>query len=225
MHRAFLAFAIAAVAACAAEPPFALPPLPYAPDALEPAIDAQTMAIHHGKHHQAYVAALNKAVAADPALAGLGLEEILARASSVDPVVRNNAGGHWNHSLFWTLLAPAGQGGEPSPELAARIERDFGSRERMQAAFQEAGAKRFGSGWVWLVWTGSALAVTSTPNQDNPLMDDAAVRGVPILANDVWEHAYYLKHQNKRGDYLAGWWQVVDWRAASRRFADAAAAR
>ena len=201
---------------------FTLAPLPYATDALEPVIDQKTMEIHHDKHHAAYVKNLNQAVAADPALQGQSLEALLANASRLPAAVRNNGGGHYNHSLFWTLMAPVGQGGEPSAALRARIDQDFGSWDKFVTAFEEAGLKRFGSGWAWLVWSDGRLQVISTPNQDNPLMDLAEVKGAPILANDVWEHAYYLKHQNKRGDYLKGWWQVVNWERVNALFAAAA---
>lgn len=201
---------------------FTLPPLPYAPDALDPAIDAQTMTIHHGKHHQAYVDALNRAVNETPALAGRSLEQLVAAAGTLPAVVRNNAGGHWNHGFFWKSMTPAAQSGAPSSELARAIDDAFGSLDKFKAAFRAAGTGRFGSGWVWLiVGLDGRLAITSTPNQDNPLMDVAQVKGFPILANDVWEHAYYLKYQNRRADYLNGWWQVVDWKIASERFAAA----
>ncbi|RNJ63364.1 MAG: superoxide dismutase [Porphyrobacter sp. IPPAS B-1204] len=201
---------------------FALAPLPYAADALEPVIDAATMTTHHGKHHQAYVDNLNKAVAADPALKGMGLEQLVARAGTLPSAVRNNAGGHWNHTFFWQSMAPAGQGGAMTPALEQAITAQFGSVETFKASFKEAGTGRFGSGWVWLIVDeGGKLAITSTPNQDNPLMDVAETRGTPILGNDVWEHAYYLKHQNRRGDYLDGWWQVVNWDTVSERYAAA----
>lgn len=201
---------------------FTLPPLPYAPDALEPAIDAQTMTLHHDKHHQAYVTALNKAVAADPALAGRSLEQLVAVAGTLPAVVRNNAGGHWNHSFFWTSMTAPAQSGTPSPALKSAIEAAFGSMDGFRAAFRQAGTGRFGSGWVWLiVREDGTLAITSTPNQDNPLMDVAEVKGTPILGNDVWEHAYYLRYQNRRADYLDGWWQVVNWKVASDRYAAA----
>lgn len=201
---------------------FTLPALPYAANALEPAIDAQTMTIHHDKHHQSYVDTLNKAVAADPALAGHPLEHLLAMASKVSPTVRNNAGGHWNHSFFWKTMAPPAQVGTPSPALTRAINASFGSLDKFKAAFKDAGTKRFGSGWVWLiVGSDGKLQITSTPNQDNPLMDVAETKGPPILGNDVWEHAYYLKYQNRRADYLDGWWQVVNWNEVSRRYAAA----
>jgi len=205
---------------------FSLPALPYAADALEPAIDAQTMTIHHGKHHHAYVDALNKAVAADPALAGQSLEQLVAGAGALPAVVRNNAGGHWNHSFFWQSMIPPAQSGGPSPELAAAINAKFGSLDAFKVAFKAAGTGRFGSGWVWLIVGGDGqLAITSTPNQDNPLMDVAETKGTPILGNDVWEHAYYLQYQNRRADYLDGWWQVVNWKAVSDRFAAATTRR
>jgi Fe-Mn family superoxide dismutase len=184
------------------------------------------MTIHHGKHHQAYVDALNKAVGADPALAGQSLEQLVARAGTLPAVVRNNAGGHWNHSFFWQSMAPVAQSGEPSPALLEAINGKFGSLDAFKAAFKVAGTGRFGSGWVWLiVGADGGLAITSTPNQDNPLMDVAEVKGTPILGNDVWEHAYYLKYQNRRADYLDGWWQVVNWKAVSDRYAAARSTR
>lgn len=216
---------VAAAATPAAAQPaaeaFQLAPLPYATDALEPVIDAETMNIHHGRHHKGYVDNLNKAVRETAALQGKSLEAILGEVSAHPAAVRNNAGGHYNHTLFWRLMAPQGSGGEPSAALSAQIDRDFGSMDAFKEAFQAAGAQRFGSGWAWLIWTGDKLAVTSTPNQDNPLMDDAAQKGAPIIANDVWEHAYYLKHQNNRGAYLTGWWSVLNWNEANRLFAEA----
>ncbi len=208
------------VMSATAAPPeaFTLAPLPYATAALEPVIDQQTMEIHHDKHHAAYVKNLNLAVAADPALQGQPLEALLANVSRLPAAVRNNGGGHYNHTLFWTLMAPVGQGGEPSLALRTQIDKDFGTWDKFVTAFEEAGLKRFGSGWAWLVWGDGRLQVISTPNQDNPLMDLAEVKGAPILANDVWEHAYYLKHQNKRGDYLKGWWQVVNWERVNTLF-------
>jgi superoxide dismutase, Fe-Mn family len=202
--------------------PFTLPPLPYAYDALASVIDAQTMELHHKRHHKAQVDGLNTALAANPTLAGQSLEQLLARASTLPPAVRNNAGGHWNHSFFWTIMAPIGQGGAPSPALNAAITRDFGSMEAFKAQFRAASMGRFGSGWAWVVKTvDGKLAITSTPNQDNPLMDLGDVRGMPILGNDVWEHAYYLKYQNKRADYVDAWWSVINWNEVSRRFTSA----
>lgn len=202
---------------------FTLPALPYAFDALDPAIDAETMQIHHGRHHKAYVDNLNAAVAADPALAGLAIEDLLGRVSTLPAAVRNNGGGHWNHSLFWTLLTPVGQGGEPSPELSAAITRDFGSMEAFKTAFNQAATTRFGSGWAWLIVQDGRLKITSTPNQDNPLMDVADEKGAVVLAADVWEHAYYLKYQNRRPDYLKAFWTVVNWNKANALFAAATA--
>ncbi len=205
---------------------FTLAPLPYGYEALEPVIDAETMRIHHSKHHQTYVDNLNKAVAENPALAGMKIDELVAKAGTQTPAVRNNAGGHWNHTFFWQTMAPVAQVGAMSPALTAAITQQFGSFDTFKAAFKAAGTGRFGSGWVWLiVGADGKLKVTSTPNQDNPLMDVAETKGTPILGNDVWEHAYYLKHQNRRADYLDGWWQVVDWGKVSERYAAATAAR
>jgi Fe-Mn family superoxide dismutase len=202
---------------------FVLPPLPYAHDALEPAIDKATMEFHHGKHHQAYVDNLNKAVDADSALQGKSLEELFATISKAPKAVRNNGGGHWNHSLFWELLAPVGETGEPSAELAAAIDRDLGGMEAFKTAFNAAGAGQFGSGWAWLIVQDGRLKVTATPNQDNPLMDVAEDRGAVVLAADVWEHAYYLNYQNRRADYLKAFWTVVNWNKANALFAAATA--
>ena len=202
---------------------FTLPPLPYAYDALEPAIDKETMTFHHDKHHQAYVDNLNKAVDADPALQGKSLEQLFAGMSKLPKAVRNNGGGHWNHSLFWELLAPADQAGQPSAELAAAIDRDLGGMDKFKEAFNAAGAGQFGSGWAWLIVQDGKLKVTSTPNQDNPLMDVADEKGAVVLAADVWEHAYYLKYQNRRADYLKAFWTVVNWNRANELFAAATA--
>lgn len=202
--------------------PFALPPLPYASDALEPYIDKQTMEIHHGLHHQGYVNNLNAQLKTYPELEGLSLEQIMAKISSFNPAVRNNGGGHYNHDLFWKVMAPAGQGGAPSAELTAAISQAFGSLDGLRKQFNQAGAGRFGSGWAWLVLTADKkLAITSTANQDNPLMDIAEVKGTPLLAVDVWEHAYYLSYQNRRAAYLEFWWSVVNWNEVNRRFAEA----
>jgi Fe-Mn family superoxide dismutase len=201
---------------------FALAPLPYAYDALEPAIDAQTMTIHHDKHHQAYVDNLNKAIAANPVLSGQSIAQLVAKAGTLPPAVRNNAGGHWNHSFFWDSMTPIAKSGTPSPALKTAIESSFGSFDNFKAEFKKAGLGRFGSGWVWLiVGADGKLAITSTQNQDNPLMDIAEVKGTPLLGNDMWEHAYYLKYQNKRADYLDAWWQVVNWDVVSSRYANA----
>jgi Fe-Mn family superoxide dismutase len=203
-------------------PAFSVPKLPYAVDALEPAIDKETMTIHHDKHHQAYVDNLNRAVIADASLQGLSLEALIAKAGALSPTVRNNAGGHWNHSFFWASLSPAAASGAPSKALLDALTASFGSLDAFKAAFKDAGLKRFGSGWVWLiVGADGKLAVSSTPNQDNPLMDVAEVKGTPLLGNDLWEHAYYLRYQNRRGDYLDAWWQVVNWTAVSERYAAA----
>ena len=201
---------------------FTLPPLPYAYDALEPAIDKETMTFHHDKHHQAYVDNLNKAVDADASLQGKSMEELFATISKAPKAVRNNGGGHWNHSLFWELLAPADQAGEPSAELKAAIDADLGGMDKFKEDFNAAGAGQFGSGWAWLVAVpGQGLVVSSTPNQDNPLMDGAEVKGTPILGNDVWEHAYYLTYNNRRADYLKAWWDVVNWDKAAEHLASA----
>ena len=189
---------------------FVLPALPYATDALEPHIDKMTMEIHHGKHHQAYVTNLNKALEGKPE-ANSPIEDIIKNISKFPPAVRNNGGGHYNHTMFWTLLSPNG-GGEPTGELATAINSSFGSFADFKTKFAEAGATRFGSGWAWLtVGADKKLQVSSTPNQDNPLMDLAEVKGTPILGMDVWEHAYYLKYQNRRPDYIAAFWNVVNW--------------
>ena len=202
---------------------FTLPPLPYDLGALEPAIDKATMEFHHGKHHQAYVDNLNAAVDADPALHGQTLEQMFPSMSKLPEAVRNNGGGHWNHSLFWTLMAPVGETGKPSAELAAAIDRDLDGMEKFKAAFNAAGAGQFGSGWAWLIVQDGKLQVTSTPNQDNPLMDVADQKGAVVLAADVWEHAYYLKYQNRRPDYLKAFWTVVNWNRANELFAAATA--
>ena len=198
---------------------FTLPALPYAHDALEPHIDTLTMQIHHGKHHQAYVDNLNKAIAGTPN-ENKSLEELVKAAGSISPAVRNNGGGHWNHSFFWEILAPNG-GGQPSGKLAEAITAAFGSLEALQEKVNTAGTTRFGSGWAWLIVKDGKLEVSSTPNQDNPLMDVAEVKGTPILGVDVCEHAYYLKYQNKRPDYLKAFWNVVNWSKVAEHFAAA----
>jgi len=199
---------------------FTLPALPYAHDALEPHIDKMTMEIHHGKHHQAYVTNLNNALANAPELASKSIEELLANNLAIVPdaiktAVRNNGGGHWNHSLFWELMAP-GQGGTPVGNLAQAINTAFGSFDDFKTKFSAAGVGRFGSGWAWLIKTGSGVEIMSTPNQDNPLMEGKTA----VLGCDVWEHAYYLKYQNRRPDYIANWWNVVNWPAAEKLFND-----
>jgi len=198
--------------------PFTLPALPYAPDALEPHIDKMTMEIHHGKHHNAYVTNLNKALESAPALASKSIEELLANNCAIVPEnirgpVRNNGGGHWNHSMFWQIMGP-GKGGAPVGNLASVINATFGSFDTFKEKLSAAGVARFGSGWAWLIKTGSGLEIMSTPNQDNPLMEGKHA----VLGVDVWEHAYYLKYQNRRPDYLAAWWNVVNWQEAESRF-------
>lgn len=195
---------------------FTLPELPYAYDALGPFIDKETMTIHHTKHHQAYVDNLNKALEGKDAPSSL--EELMANISKYDKAVRNNGGGHYNHSLFWQVLSPNG-GGAPTGEFAACIDKCFGSFENMKAQFEEKAKTQFGSGWAWIITDGENCQITSTPNQDNPLMDIAEVKGTPIFGVDVWEHAYYLKYQNRRPDYLAAIWNVVNWEEVARRWA------
>jgi len=196
---------------------FTLPALPYAPDALEPHIDSQTMQIHHGKHHQAYVDNLNKAIAGTEH-ENKSLADLIASAGKISPAVRNNGGGHWNHSFFWEILAPNSGGNPPAGKLADAINSAFGSFEAFQEKFNTAGTTRFGSGWAWLIVKDDKLEVTSTPNQDNPLMDVAEVKGNPILGVDVWEHAYYLKYQNKRPDYLKAVWNVINWKKVEEHY-------
>ncbi|MFN5225562.1 MAG: superoxide dismutase [Bacteroidota bacterium] len=198
---------------------FTLAPLPYAHDALEPHIDTLTMQIHHGKHHQAYVDNLNKAVAGS-AHEGKSLLELVAAAGSISAAVRNNGGGHWNHTFFWESLA-ANAGGSPAGPLGDAITAAFGSFDAFKEKFANAGMTRFGSGWAWLIVKDGKLEICSTPNQDNPLMDVAETKGTPILGADVWEHAYYLKYQNRRAEYLAAFWNVVNWNKVAERFAAA----
>jgi Fe-Mn family superoxide dismutase len=197
---------------------FTLPALPYAFNALEPHIDAMTMEIHHGKHHQAYINNVNKALESAPELAGKSLEELLANNLAIVPeaiktAVRNNGGGHYNHSMFWTILGPDG-GGEPVGNLGAAITATFGSFANMKEKFNAAATTRFGSGWAWLVKSGAGLDVISSANQDCPLMEGK----FPVIGLDVWEHAYYLKYQNRRPDYISAWWNVVNWKQAEERF-------
>lgn len=198
---------------------FELPALPYASDALEPHFDKMTMEIHHGKHHNAYVTNLNNAVKGTE-WENKSIEEILKNIGKLTPAVRNNGGGHYNHSLFWTVIGP-NKGGKPSGALAEAIDKKFGSFEKFKEEFANAGVTRFGSGWAWLIVANGSLEICSTPNQDNPLMDIAEKKGTPILGLDVWEHAYYLKYQNRRPDYIAAFWNVVDWDAVAKRFAAA----
>lgn len=198
---------------------FTLPDLPYAFDALEPHIDAKTMEIHHGKHHNGYVTKLNEAVKGTEN-ENKTLEELLVNAGSISTAVRNNGGGHWNHTFFWEILAP-NAGGEPTGELAEAIKEAFGSFEDFKKKFNEAAASRFGSGWAWLIAKDGKLEISSTPNQDNPLMDVAEVKGTPILGVDVWEHAYYLNYQNRRPDYLEAFWNVVNWDKVAEHYSAA----
>lgn len=197
--------------------PYVLPPLPYANDALEPSVDAETMGIHHDKHHQGYVTNANKILADHPELAKMSPEDLIQMLDDVPDEIRiglrNNAGGHVNHSLFWLVMTPDGAG-KPSGALAEAIDEKFGSFENFQKEFDAAAMTRFGSGWAWLVWDGDGLAVTSTANQDNPLMENQ----VPLLGLDVWEHAYYLKYQNRRADYTTNWWKIVNWDQVSKYF-------
>ena len=197
--------------------PFTLPQLPYAFDALEPSIDATTMQIHHGKHHQAYVNNLNTAIEKAPDLGSQTLDQLLRGIDkvpeSVRTAVRNNGGGHWNHSFFWQIMSPGG--GEPTGKLADALQDSFGGIDKFKEQWATAGNGRFGSGWVWLMKDGKKLSITSTPNQDNPLMEG---KTDPILGLDVWEHAYYLKYQNRRPDYITAWWNVVNWEEVGNRF-------
>ncbi len=198
--------------------PYTLPALPYAFDALEPHIDKKTMEIHHGKHHQAYVNNLNAAIANTP-MEKMELTELFKKMSQHPVAVRNNGGGHWNHTFFWELLSPTKT--TPSARVLAAIQRDFGSLEAMQTAFNTAAGSRFGSGWAWVIVQNGKLKVTSTPNQDNPLMDVAPDQGTPILGLDVWEHAYYLNYQNRRPDYVKAFWNVVNWNKVDELFGKA----
>lgn len=199
--------------------PFTLPPLPYAYDALEPNIDKMTMEIHYTKHHKAYVDNLNKAIAEGNINASL--DDLIKNVSKYSPAIRNNAGGHWNHSFFWNLMKP-GSSGAPDGKIASSINEIFGSFDVFKTRLEEAGLKRFGSGWAWLIVDANKkLSIGSTPNQDNPLMDVSELKGTPILGVDVWEHAYYLKYQNRRGDYLKSWWNVVNWTEVNKNLAAA----
>ena len=198
---------------------FTLPNLPYAFNALEPHIDARTMEIHHGKHHNAYVTNLNAAVAGTE-WENKSLEEILANISKLAPAVRNNGGGHWNHSFFWQILAP-NAGGAPTGAIADAINASFGSFDKFKEEFTKAATTRFGSGWAWLVKSGDKLVITSSPNQDNPLMDIAEVKGTPVLGLDVWEHAYYLNYQNRRPDYIGAFFNLINWAEVNKRYSAA----
>lgn len=213
-------------ASAAAIAPPALPELPYAYDALEPNIDARTMEIHHSKHHAAYVAGLDAALTKAPELKPVALSDLLAKITditdaSIGNAIRNHGGGHWNHSFFWETLTPAAKSGAPSEKLSAAIVTAFGSIDDFKKAFAEAAAKRFGSGWAWLILQDGKLKITSTPNQDNPLMKGLvadADLGKPLLGLDVWEHAYYLHYQNRRPDYVGAWWNIINWTEVSKRF-------
>jgi len=198
---------------------FTLPALPYATNALEPYFDTMTMEIHHGRHHNAYVTNLNAAIAGTEH-EGKSLEELIANAGAISMAVRNNGGGHWNHTFFWEQLA-LNEGGKPSGDLAAAIDAKWGNFDAFKDEFKKAGIGRFGSGWAWLIVKEGAVAISSTPNQDNPLMDVAEVKGTPILGLDVWEHAYYLKYQNKRPDFIDAFWNVINWPVVESRFAAA----
>jgi Fe-Mn family superoxide dismutase len=197
---------------------FELSKLPYGYDALESSIDKLTMEIHHTKHHAAYVAKLNGAVEGSD-LEGKSLEDLMTNVSKHSPAVRNNGGGHFNHTLFWTIMGPGGT--EPEGALAEAINSSFNSFDEFKTKFGDAGATRFGSGWAWLVVQNGKLAIGSTPNQDNPLMDVSEIKGTPILGLDVWEHAYYLKYQNRRPEYIENWWNVVNWQEVAKRFSEA----
>ncbi len=198
---------------------YQLPDLPYDYGDLERSIDAKTMEIHHTKHHNTYVTKLNDAISGSE-MAEKPLEDLLARISTLPVAVRNNGGGHWNHDLFWRVMSPDG-GGKPSGELATAIDSAFGSFEQFREQFTQAALGRFGSGWAWLIKTAQGLEITDTPNQDNPLMDVAPRQGTPVLGVDVWEHAYYLRYQNRRADYVEAWWDVVNWAEVERRYQEA----
>ena len=195
---------------------FELPKLPYSYDALEPHIDAMTMEIHHSKHHAAYTTNLNKAIEGTP-LAQMSIESILKDISKHSMAIRNNGGGYYNHNLFWNLMSPNG-GGKPVGKIAKAIDKKFGSFDAFKEKFNTAAATRFGSGWAWLILTNGELEVVSTPNQDNPLMDVSEIKGFPILALDVWEHAYYLKYQNRRPDYIESFWHLINWKEVENRY-------
>lgn len=195
---------------------FKLPTLSYAYDALEPYFDAQTMEIHHSKHHGGYVSKLNAALE-NKAESGLSLEELMGKVGKLGTAVRNNGGGHYNHSLFWRILSPTG-GGQPQGNLMREIEKAFSTFDGLKDTFNAAAATRFGSGWAWLVWAEGTLKVTSTPNQDNPLMEFAELKGTPLMGLDVWEHAYYLRYQNRRPDYISAFWNLVNWEEVNKNF-------
>jgi Fe-Mn family superoxide dismutase len=219
MKRTLLFAAALVVSALTASAQFTQAPLPYDTGALEPSIDKQTMEIHYGKHHKAYVDNLNKAVADKPE-AKLTIYQLIKKIDSGTPAaIRNNAGGHWNHTFFWNVMSPTKSA--PSGELLTAINTAFGSLDKMKEEFTKAATGRFGSGWAWLIVKDKKLAITSTPNQDNPLMAVAETQGTPVLGLDVWEHAYYLKYQNRRPDYIKSWWDVVNWEAVAKNYAEA----
>lgn len=229
-RRKFIKHAVAAAAAIHLVPafkaiageqadPFTLPALKYPFEALEPHIDSLTMQIHHGKHHQAYVNNLNKAIT-EGGIAKPNLNTLMQEISKYSPAIRNNGGGHYNHTMFWELMTPAG-GGEPTGAVADAINAQFGSFATFKEKFNTAATGRFGSGWAWLVAAGGKLAIGSTPNQDNPLMDVSEIKGTPLIGLDVWEHAYYLKYQNKRVDYVNAWWNIINWNEVNKRLAAA----
>lgn len=222
MKKKIALLVLTATVSALANADFKQSPLPYNVNALEPAIDKTTMEIHYGKHHKAYVDNLNAQIKNYPELDKLSIQAIQPQISKYSTAVRNNGGGHFNHTFFWESLSPAAQSGKPSAPLLKQINKDFGSFENFTTKFNDAATSRFGSGWAWLiVQPNGTLAISSTPNQDNPLMDVAEVKGQPLLGLDVWEHAYYLKYQNRRADYTKAFWSVVNWKKVSERYAQA----
>lgn len=222
LQKGFLSLVICSSFSVSAFANFTQAPLPYKPNALEPAIDQQTMEIHYGKHHKAYVDNLNAQIKTYPELDKLTVEQIQKQISKYNAAVRNNGGGHFNHAFFWESLAPTNKTGKVSPKLLKQITQDFGSFEAFQEQFNQAATSRFGSGWAWLIVNPAGkLEITSTPNQDNPLMDIAEKKGQPLLGLDVWEHAYYLKYQNRRADYTKAFWSVVNWNKVNQRYEQA----
>lgn len=222
LRKSALVGAICMLSAPALAQQFEQESLPYDSAALEPMIDKQTMDIHFGRHHAGYVENLNKEVSNNSELEGKSLEELMENMSDYSTAVRNNGGGHYNHQLFWQVMAPVGQGGEPSDELNSAIEEEFGSLTELKAEFKDAATSQFGSGWAWLIVNDDdELEVTSTPNQDNPLMDVVDENGEPVLALDVWEHAYYLSYQNSRANYIDAWWQLVNWKKVNELYDEA----
>ncbi|MFW2160954.1 superoxide dismutase [Acinetobacter beijerinckii] len=222
LQKGFLSLVICSSFSVSAFANFTQAPLPYKTNALEPAIDQQTMEIHYGKHHKAYVDNLNAQIKTYPELDKLTVEQIQKQISKYNATVRNNGGGHFNHAFFWESLAPTNKTGKVSPKLLKQITQDFGSFEAFQEQFNQAATSRFGSGWAWLIVNPAGkLEITSTPNQDNPLMDIAEKKGQPLLGLDVWEHAYYLKYQNRRADYTKAFWSVVNWNKVNQRYEQA----